>query len=775
MAATLELETLLVRIIADATMYNRVMNSVESRHASFMSRMNRVGNQLSYLVTLPLSMMGLAALRAFANFDEGMTKSLAIMKGVTPEMRAQMEGLIVDISSQSITAPAKLAEAYYFLASAGLDAARMMGALPIVERFSVAGAFDLDRATQYLTQSQAALGLQSEDAAVNLRNLTRISDVLSEANIMAQGTTEQFADALRNKAANALRFVNKSVEEGVALLAVFAERGIVGRQAGEMLAITLRELQRASLAEKSWKAWDELGIRVYDANGIMLHTSEIIRQLEDQFDGLSDRAKRLTLQRLGFQERSMSGILALLGSSGKIREFEDRLRSAGGATDRIANEQMKSFSAQMAILWNNITLVGIEIGRLLAPWITRLNDLIYKAIRWWRELNPGIKQVILGLLGFATAASLVVFILVKIGLIVGAMTAALGVAAYAFLFLGAVATMAVSIFKLFGFRLEDLGRGWEVVRQMAETALMYIVGFLYNVVENSQRFFTWLTTNWDFMWADILEGVITFSTNVGRNIGIMVEVIVKLISGIGLVFLAILADMAGMVITFGINSLRNFANWVVLVARLFWTLVKAWGSAIANMRETFMNWVRGEGPALRIEIPHDEIAQIRQEFNEGRRDWLQDAPNLTGRVIRDMTNEAREQMNRQWHMPFEGLPERRSQPFPEFNFSLPPDVRAAVSNAIPTRNPLESMEDMMDGVMDMEIEDKIKKPRKEKMEDVKGPGDTFKAMSLARFIVGGNLSPRPENKEQKVKAPGVEDRLDELIKQGRQGQSVLGY
>ena len=51
--------------------------------------------------------------------------------------------------------------------------------------------------------------------------MTKVSDVLVKANTLANASVLQFAESLTNKAAAALVNVNKSMEEGVAVLAAF--------------------------------------------------------------------------------------------------------------------------------------------------------------------------------------------------------------------------------------------------------------------------------------------------------------------------------------------------------------------------------------------------------------------------------------------------------------------------------------------------------------------------------------------------------------------------
>jgi hypothetical protein len=70
---------------------------------------------------------GLAlGVKAFKKFDLAMVESLAIMGDVSEELRVGMKEAALEMSGNSKFAASELAESYFFLASAGIDAARSL-------------------------------------------------------------------------------------------------------------------------------------------------------------------------------------------------------------------------------------------------------------------------------------------------------------------------------------------------------------------------------------------------------------------------------------------------------------------------------------------------------------------------------------------------------------------------------------------------------------------------------------------------------------------------
>jgi TP901 family phage tail tape measure protein len=239
---------------------------------------SRVGGTLTKSITLPVVALGAAAVKGFADFDAALNQSTAIMGNVSEDVRDRMSQAARDVATSLNISHAQAAESFYFLASAGLDAEQSIAALPQVAAFAKAGMFDMATATDLATDAQSALGLVSDDATINLENLTRVTDVFVKANTLANASVEQFSTAMTTKAGVALRNVGKDIEEGTAVLAVFADQGIKGEQAGTMLTRTLEGL--ADNARKNAKQFKQFGVEVFDSEGAMRPMVDIVQDLE---------------------------------------------------------------------------------------------------------------------------------------------------------------------------------------------------------------------------------------------------------------------------------------------------------------------------------------------------------------------------------------------------------------------------------------------------------------------------------------------------------------
>jgi len=248
---------------------------------------------------------------------------------VTQQQTEQMRQTAISLSGESSKSATDLAQSYFYLASAGKDAAQSMALLPKVTAFAIAGAFDMATATDLLTDAQSALGMSVKDNVTqDMLNLVRVSDVLVKANTLANASVEQFSIALTSKAGASLKAFNKDIEEGVAVLAAFADQGVKAELAGNQLDRVIRLLSNSSMDNA--EAHKRLGFSVFDNEGKMRNLGDIIGNLENILAGMSNQTKVVTLDMLGFEARVQQAILPLLGTSEAIKEYERELRRAGG-------------------------------------------------------------------------------------------------------------------------------------------------------------------------------------------------------------------------------------------------------------------------------------------------------------------------------------------------------------------------------------------------------------------------------------------------------------
>ena len=380
----------MIRFLGDASALNTTLGRVDSK----LSGLGKLATRAGIAVGVAAGTGVAASVAAFASFDEKMNESLAIMGEVSDAQKNEMSEAAREIGKTTRLSASEAAESFFFLASAGLSVEQQMLALPQVAAFAQAGMFDMATATDLATDAQSALGLSVDDPVENLKNLTQVTDVLVGANTLANASVEQFAAALTNDAAASLKLVNKDMEEGVAVLAVWADQGLKGEAAGTSLGIVMRDLKTKAVENEA--AFAKAGVAVFDSNGEMNNMADIVGDLESAFGDLDPEAQAKAMMELGFSQRNIKKMAQLMGSSEDIRKYEAELRKMGGTTQEIADKQLNSFAAQMDLMKGKVEDVAITIGAKVAPMILKAMD---KISGWWDENGPAIQAGIKSSLG----------------------------------------------------------------------------------------------------------------------------------------------------------------------------------------------------------------------------------------------------------------------------------------------------------------------------------------------------------------------------------------
>ena len=330
------------------------------------------------------------ATQEFIAFNDKMTQSIAIMD-TTVEQQKAMEAQAIAVSRETRISAEQSAEAFFFLASAGLNAEQSISALPQVAKFAQAGMIDMATATDLATDAQSALGLTVDDAQQNLDNLTKVTDVLVKANTLANSSVQQFSEALTNKAGSALKVANKGIEEGVAVLSAFADRGVKGAEAGEKLNQLLRDIPRATA--KNSEEFKKLGLNMFDTEGNMKNVADIIEELDSVLAPMSDELKASTLDQLGLNRGVADAVKILSGAGDEIRNYEQALMQSGGTTQDVADKQMGSLKAQLDIMSNAFSELGILLGETIAPVLTSIVQKVTDIVQGFSDFIKNQREV----------------------------------------------------------------------------------------------------------------------------------------------------------------------------------------------------------------------------------------------------------------------------------------------------------------------------------------------------------------------------------------------
>lgn len=265
----------------------------------------------------------------FASFDQAMSNTAAATMATT-EQQKELGAAALEAGADSAYSANEAAAAEEELAKAGLSVSEIIGGgLNASLGLAAAGQLEVARSAEIMATTLKQFKLPAEDAA-------HVSDLLAAGAGKAQGSVEDLANALKyvGPVANGLGI---SVEETTGILALFAEQGILGEQAGTSLRGVLSSLTSPSkIAAATMKDYN---VQVFDGTGKMKSGAAVAQELHKAFDGLSDAERSAAMGRIFGNEQITAATILMRGGADAVNEWTEAVDDSGFAAEQAAKRQ----------------------------------------------------------------------------------------------------------------------------------------------------------------------------------------------------------------------------------------------------------------------------------------------------------------------------------------------------------------------------------------------------------------------------------------------------
>lgn len=358
----------------------------DSAHSTGRS-MQRAGGLMTAGITAPLTAMGAMSASVAADFDQNMQQSIAVMGDVDDAMREKLEQRAREVARTTTVSAEESAEAYYFLASAGLEASEAIEAMPQVAEFAEAGQMDMAEATDVATNVMSAFGYEAEE-------MTEVTDRMTATVSNHNQTMEGMSDALSRVAPTAAG-AGIELEEVNAAIGQLGDVGIQGQRAGTALNTAISQM--TDKTSPAAQEMEEMGVQVKDAEGNMLPLVEIFEQFEEAGADSSDMARIF-----GTQAGPAMAALVDQGADA-LDENTQSIGNMEGATEEMAETQRDTLNAEMQIARSNVADLGIAIGGELVPMISTLTAYVSGAAERFQGLSDRQRTTIVVVGGLVAA------------------------------------------------------------------------------------------------------------------------------------------------------------------------------------------------------------------------------------------------------------------------------------------------------------------------------------------------------------------------------------
>lgn len=331
------------------------------------------------------------AVAKFGEFDQQMSY-VAAATHETAENMELLRQASLDAGASTVFSATEAAQAVEELSKAGVDTADILGgALTGSMDLAAAGGLDVARAAEISATALQQFQLDGSEAS-------HVADVLAAGAGKAMGSVEDLA--------NGLKFVGPvsaamgvSLEETTAVLALFAQQGIIGEQAGTSLRGVLLSLTAPSSIARN--EMERLGLTLYDSAGNFLGLENAAGQLQDAY-GKMDGASRDASLGLIFGNAQVTAATALYkGGASGVAEWTEKVNDSGYAAETAAM-RLDNLIGDWEALTGALDTAFITMGEGLDGPLRGLVQGLAGMVDGFNELPDGGKQAVLWI-GLVTA------------------------------------------------------------------------------------------------------------------------------------------------------------------------------------------------------------------------------------------------------------------------------------------------------------------------------------------------------------------------------------
>jgi TP901 family phage tail tape measure protein len=357
--------------------------------------MKTFGRTMTQFVTLPMTLVGGASLKMYADFEFSMNKVVSLV-GVAREQVDEWSKSILDLAPSLGKSPRELADAMYFITSAGIRGTEAMDILEESAKSSAAGLGETKVIADLLTSAMNAYGKENLSAArANDILVATVREGKAEANLLAQsmGLVLPIASAM-----------GAEFTDVGAATAAMTRTGTKAATA----AIQLRQMFNSILkpAEEAEQALIDMGISSEQLRKIIDEGS-----LLDALQKLDEVTKEYSVAAVGKvipNIRSLTGFLDIMGKNVDANvTLWGSIEDSMGDAERTFQQTADTVRFRMAVAFSRVTTSATRFGetmaKVLVPIMEKAAVFIEKIIKRFDALSTA-QKILIARIGLVVAA-----------------------------------------------------------------------------------------------------------------------------------------------------------------------------------------------------------------------------------------------------------------------------------------------------------------------------------------------------------------------------------
>jgi TP901 family phage tail tape measure protein len=291
------------------------------------------------------------AIGSTMSFDKAMSGVAAVSNATVTEM-GSLRDAAIEAGKATVFSATESAQAEAELARAGVSTADILGG-------ALRGSLDLAAAGQLGLADAATISAQAMNVfKLEGKDVAHIADVLAAGANKSAADVGQLGDALRQGGLVAAQ-TGLDLEDTVGVLSAFADRALIGSDAGTSLKTMLQRLTPQSAEAAS--EMERLGISAYDASGQFVGIDKFAQNLQDSLAGLTVEQRNAAMATIfGSDAVRAANVLYELGGKG-VREYTEAVNDQGAA-QRMAATQLDNLAGDLEQLRGSFETALIQSG-----------------------------------------------------------------------------------------------------------------------------------------------------------------------------------------------------------------------------------------------------------------------------------------------------------------------------------------------------------------------------------------------------------------------------
>ena len=370
------------------------LDGFNKKLGKFGRKTSEVGDKMTRSVTLPVIGAGAAIFKASNDFDTAMSQIVGLV-GVASDQVEEWKDDLLRLGPELGKTPQELAEALFFVTSAGFRGSEAIDVLTASAKASVGGLGETASIADAVTSAINAYGAESISASEATDTLVA---AVREGKLEAASLTPVMGRLLPVAANLGVEF-----DEVSGFMATMSRTGADASSAASGLRGIMAKLQKPTA-----QANDILKEYGLSAEGLRKQVKDegllsVLRTLDETF-GDNEEAMGKVFEDV----EALTAVYNVLGQDAEVVDgIMQGVSKATGATQKAfesVDPEAQQWRQSLAEVNATLIELGNDIGPMIADVIKTIAEQVRGAMEWWNGLSEGQQKTIIKMVGFLAVA-----------------------------------------------------------------------------------------------------------------------------------------------------------------------------------------------------------------------------------------------------------------------------------------------------------------------------------------------------------------------------------